>query len=83
LKARPNGTVSDSREPRITPWTIAMRAVITVDQQRRLLRFEFEQRATVTDWKEAQAAFLRLSEETGIRRALVDVRRQMTAGPQL
>jgi hypothetical protein len=50
-----------------------MRAVIAVDQQRRFLRFEFEQRATVSDWKEAQAAFLRLSEETGIRRALVDV----------
>jgi len=60
-----------------------MRAVIAVDQQRRFLRFEFEQRATVSDWKEAQAAFLRLSGETGIRRALVDVRRQMTAGPQL
>ena len=60
-----------------------MRAVITVDQQRRFLRFEFDQSATVGDWKEAQAAFLRLSEETGMRRALVDVRGQMTAGPQL
>ena len=60
-----------------------MHAAITVDEQRRFLRFRFDQRATVSDWKEARAAFLRLSEETGIRRALVDVRKQMAAGPQL
>ena len=60
-----------------------MHATITVDEQRRFLRFQFDPCATVSDWKEAQAAFLRLSEETGIRRALVDVRKQTTAGPQL
>jgi len=60
-----------------------MNASITVDEQRRFLRFQFDQRATLFDWKEAQAAFLRLSEETGIRRALVDVRSQMAAGPPL
>jgi len=60
-----------------------LQVAITVDARRRFLHFEFGQHATVRDWKEAQAAFLRLSGETGIRRALVDVRRQMTAGPQL
>lgn len=60
-----------------------MHAAITIDQQRRFLRFQFDQGATVSDWKEAQTAFLRLSEEVGIRRALVDIRGQMTAGPQL
>ena len=58
-----------------------MHAAITVDEQRRFLRFQFDHLATVSDWKEAQAAFLRLSEETGIHRALVDVRKQVTAGP--
>jgi len=60
-----------------------MHASITVDEQRRFLRFQFDQRATLFDWKEAQAAFLRLSEETGIHRALVDVRDQTAAGPPL
>ena len=60
-----------------------MQGRITVDPGQRFLRFQFAQGATVRDWIEAQAIFLRLSEESGIRRALVDVRRQMTAGPQL
>jgi len=60
-----------------------MQVDITVDAQRRFLHFQFGQHATVGDWKEAQAAFLRLSEETGIRRALVDVRKQEAAGSQL
>jgi len=58
-----------------------MRAAVTIDAERRLLRFVFEQRATVSDWVEARATFLRLSEETGICRALVDVREQRVAGP--
>jgi hypothetical protein len=57
-----------------------MQGTITVDAERRFLRFQFDQRATVSDWVEAQAIFLRLSEETGIRRALVDVRQQQDAG---
>ena len=60
-----------------------MQVAITVDAQRRFLHFQFDQHATVRDWKEAQGAFLQLSKETGIRRALVDVRMQKTAGPQL
>ena len=60
-----------------------MRAAITVDEQRRFLRFQFDEHATVNDWREAQAAFLRLSKETGIRRALVDVRNQKAAGPEI
>ena len=58
-----------------------MHAAITVDAERRFLRFRFDQHATVRDWVEARAVFLRLSDETGIRRALVDVRNQQVAGP--
>lgn len=58
-----------------------MQGVVTVDPERRFLRFQFDQRAMVSDWVEARAIFLRLSEETGIRRALVDVRKQQAAGP--
>jgi|SRR5689334_20060561 hypothetical protein len=60
-----------------------MHAAITVDEQRRFLRFQFDERATVNDWREAQEVFLRLSKETGIRRALVDVRKQKAAGAEL
>jgi len=58
-----------------------MQGAITVDPERRFLRFRFDQGATVRDWVEAQAIFLQFSEETGIRRALVDVRNQPLAGP--
>jgi hypothetical protein len=51
-----------------------------VDPGRRFLRFKFDRGATVKDWDEARATFLRLSGETGIRRALVDVRGQQAAG---
>jgi hypothetical protein len=60
-----------------------MRGAIAIDEQRRFLRFQFDEHATVNDWREAQAAFLRLSKETGIRRALVDVRKQKAAGLKL
>lgn len=60
-----------------------MQGTATIDPQRRFLRFQFEASATVRDWVEAQAIFLRLSEETGIRRALVDVRKQQVGGPAL
>ena len=58
-----------------------MQGAITVDAERRFLRFQFDQPATVRDWVEARAIFLRLSEETGIRRALVDIRKQQVTGP--
>ena len=60
-----------------------MRGTVTVDAERRFLRFEFDREATLGDWKKAQAVFLRLSEESGIRRALVDIRKQEDAGPPL
>ena len=60
-----------------------MQGEVTVDAERRLLRFQFDQSATVSDWVEARAIFLRLSEQTGIRRALVDVRKQRAAGPTM
>ena len=58
-----------------------MRGAVTVDSQRRFLRFQFDADATLDDWKEAQTIFLRLSEETGIGRALVDIRKQGGVGP--
>ena len=60
-----------------------MHASIEVDSQRRFLRFQFGRYATVGDWQKAQAAFIRLSNETGIRRALVDLRGQADSGPAL
>lgn len=53
-----------------------MRGRVKVDAEKQLIRFEFEQRATMQDWKEAQVMLLRLSEETGLTRVLVDVRKQ-------
>jgi len=60
-----------------------MRGTVTVDTERRFLRFQFDRDATLGDWKEAQEVFLRLSQESGIRRALVDIREQQGAGPPL
>lgn len=57
-----------------------MQGAVTVDTERRFLRFQFDQSATIKDWVEARAIFLRLSDETGFRRALVDVRKQQVAG---
>ena len=58
-----------------------MHGAVTIDAERRFLRFQFDQHATVTDWVEARKIFFQLFEETGIRRALVDVRKQQVAGP--
>ena len=60
-----------------------MHVAIAVDEQQRFLRFQFDEHATLNDWRDAQAVFLRLSKETGIRRALVDVRKQKTTGSEL
>jgi len=60
-----------------------MLGAITIDPERRFLRCQFDQHATVTDWVEARAVFVRLAEETGIRRGLVDVRKQRVAGPTI
>ena len=60
-----------------------MQGAITVDAERRFLRFQFDHGATVKDWVEARAIFLQFAVETGIRRALVDVRKQKVAGPML
>lgn len=57
-----------------------MKGAVTVEAERRFLRFQFDPQATVRDWVEARAVFLQLSRETGIRRALVDVRKQAAAG---
>ena len=58
-----------------------MQGTVSVDAERRFLRFQFGQDATLKDWVEARVIFLRLSAETEIRRALVDVREQQVAGP--
>lgn len=46
----------------------------------RFLRFDFDPDATVGDWEKAQALLMQLVQETGIRRALVDLRRQKASG---
>ena len=53
-----------------------MQGRVTVDAARRLIRCEFDEDATVEDWREATPLVLRLSAETGIRRVLVDLRQQ-------
>ena len=53
-----------------------MLGTIRVDAANQLIRLEFDQHATMEDWKEAQVLVLPLSNETGIRRVLVDVRKQ-------
>jgi len=60
-----------------------MRGAVTVESERRFLRFEFDADATLGDWKEAQVIFARLSGETGIKRALVDVRKQKDEAQRL
>lgn len=58
-----------------------MRGKATVDPEKQLLRFEFEERATMRDWKEGLATLFQLSEETGLTRVLVDVRKQKAVAP--
>jgi hypothetical protein len=60
-----------------------MRGAVTIDPERRFLRFQFEEDAALVDWKEAQQIFMRLTRETGIGRALVDIRKQTGAGSRL
>ena len=57
-----------------------MRGRAAVDPTGLYVRFEFDEGATIDDWHEAKDVMLRLSRETGIRRALVDLRRQKTSG---
>ena len=58
-----------------------MRGGIEVDKEKQLLRVLFGPHASVKDWKKALTGVQRLSEETGIRRVLVDVQAQKkTAG---
>lgn len=51
---------------------------VRIDRARGFLRFDFEPQATLLDWQEARAILARLAEETGLRRALIDLRRQAT-----
>lgn len=57
-----------------------MRGKATIAPGGRYLRFEFEPDATVGDWKKAQALLMQLMKETGIRRVLVDIRKQKASG---
>jgi hypothetical protein len=59
-----------------------MRGEAKIDAAGRFLHFQFDDNATVEDWKEAQAVFLQLSGQTGIRKALVDIRRQKARGAE-
>jgi len=53
---------------------------IAVDPHKRFLRLKFGERATVEDWKQSLLTILHLSQETGIRHVLVDIRDQAASG---
>ena len=49
---------------------------VRLDAENQLMRVRFGPDSTVENWKSALVQVQRLSEETGIRRVLVDVRKQ-------
>ena len=49
---------------------------VKVDAEKQLLHVQFSSDSTVENWKSALIQIERLSEETGIRRVLVDIRKQ-------
>jgi hypothetical protein len=49
---------------------------VTFDAEKQLIRVQFVSDSTVENWKSALVQIERLSEETGICRVLVDVRKQ-------
>jgi len=51
-----------------------------VDPKKQFLRLTFTEDATVEDWRESLFTLLHLSQETGFRHVLVDVRRQKASG---
>jgi hypothetical protein len=53
---------------------------VRLDAENQLLRVEFTSDSTVENWKSALGQVERLSEETGICRVLIDVRRQTDLG---
>ena len=57
-----------------------MRGQVTVAPSGRFLRFEFEPKATLEDWKKAQALLMKLVRDTGVRSVLVDIRKQKATG---
>ena len=55
---------------------------VKIDAEKQLMRVQFGSDSTVENWKSALVQAERLSEETGICRVLVDVRKQTNiAGP--
>ena len=50
--------------------------VIKLDTENQMLRAQFFSDSTIEAWKNAQIQVERLSEETGIRRVLVDIQEQ-------
>ena len=57
-----------------------MRGQAIVAPGGRFLRFEFEPKATVADWKEARTLLMEMVQKTGIRNVLVDLSRQKASG---
>ena len=53
-----------------------MRGKIEVDPGGTFIRAQFQEDATIADWREAYALHARLVQETGIRLTLVDIRKQ-------
>ena len=53
-----------------------MPEAVALDREKQLMRVRFDPNATVDDWKSTLVLVRQLSEETGIRRVLIDVRDQ-------
>ena len=51
---------------------------VTLDTEKQLMRVKFGSCSTIESWKRALVHIERISEETGICRVLVDVRKQTT-----
>jgi hypothetical protein len=53
-----------------------MQNEVIFDAEKQLLRVQFSTDSVVEDWKSAMIQIERLSEKTGVRRVLVDIRKQ-------
>jgi hypothetical protein len=56
-----------------------MRGKVQVDPGGKFIRAQFQEDATIADWREAFELHARLAQETGIRLTLVDIRKQKSS----
>ena len=58
-----------------------MRGKVEMSSDGRFIHAQFEEDATVADWNESLELLASLARQSGIRRTLVDIRRQKAGGP--